>query len=94
MKKIELTIQEIFNDLFFLAQEEGYLSGLADCEGINEEKEIEYHCNMRNLINKYIPKWDKIVDKKYFSDINDYEKGLILSEILTKNFKEIIYQLV
>ena len=92
--KIELTIQEIFNDLFFLAQEEGYLSGLADCECISEEKEIEYHCYMRDLIEKYIPKWNDIVDKKYFSDIDDHEKGLMLSKILTENFKEIIYQLV
>ena len=49
---------------------------------------------MRDLIDKYIPNWNEKIDKKYFSNIRDADKGLILSTVLTDNFKEIFYQLV
>ena len=93
-KQIKLTIQEIVNDFYNLAQEEGYLSGLGDCQGINKKNEMEYHYNMKDMIDKYIPNWNEKVDKEYFSDISDADKGLILSTILTDNFKEIFYQLI
>lgn len=93
--KIELTIQEIVNDFYSLAEEEGYYTGL--CEGFNlsDEDFIVYHEFMKELIEKYIPNYKKHIDKEYFDkDISESEKGCILSKMLIENFQKMFYNLV
>lgn len=93
-KKIKLTIQEIVNDYYSLAETEGYLSGLAEV-GCCEEKDKQiYHNNMKIMIDKYLPNWKDKIKKEYWESNEEDEKGIILSTILCKNFKEIFYQLV
>lgn len=94
-KKIKLTIQEIVNDFYSLAETEGFLSGLAEV-GCAEEKDLEdYHNKMIDLINKYLPNWKNKIDKRYFANnASNDEKGVILSTVLCKNFKEIFYGLI
>ena len=94
-KKIRLTIQEIVNDYYSLAEEEGYLSGLAEVGCCEESDKESYHNKMKELIDKYLPSWRNKIDDKYWEkDTSEDEKGIILSTILCKNFKEIFYQLV
>lgn len=95
MKKIKLTIQEIVNDYYCLAEHEGFLSGLAEANSCTDEDMKNYHNEMKDLINKYLPKWKSKIDKRYWSnDASEDEKGVILSTVLCENFKEIFYQLV
>lgn len=95
MNKIKLTIQEIVNDYYSLAEEEGYLSGLAEVGCCEEDDKIFYHNKMKSLIEKYLPSWRNKIDKRYWAkDASEDEKGVILSTILCENFREIFYQLV
>lgn len=92
-KTIQLTIQEIFNDIWKLAESEGYISGLA--EGIilgNKDKE-NYFNSVKEMCLKYIPNYLSHTSKEY-KNLDNYEKGLELSSMLYENFKEIIFQLV
>lgn len=90
MKKIRLSIQEIVNDFYSLAEEEGYLTGLAEGIAITDNETKSYHNFMINMINKYIPNWkDKIEDDYWKDNLNETDKGVMLSTILCKNFKEI-----
>lgn len=91
---IKLSIQEIVSDFYKLAEEEGFLSGLAEIGLANDNDLNHYHSIMLELIEKYIPDWKKSVDKKYFSANTYDEKGIILSIMLYNNFKEIFYGLI
>ena len=93
-KKIQLTIQEIVNDYYCLAETEGYLSGLAEVGCCEEKDKQEYHYNMKNMIDKYLPNWKDNIEKEYWESNDEDEKGVILSTVLCENFKEIFYQLV
>ena len=92
--KIKLTIQEIVKDYYNLAQEEGYLTGLAEAGYCNDSDKKEYHENMKNMIDKYLPTWKDKIDKRYWENIEEDEKGLILSTTLCMNFEKIFFQLV
>ena len=94
-EKIKLTIQEIVNDYYNLAETEGFLSGLAEANYCTEEDTIEYHNKMKDMINKYLPSWKKNINERYWAnDASEDEKGVILSTVLCENFKEIFYQLI
>ena len=94
MKKIKISIQEIVNDFYSLAEEEGFISGLAEGFELSENDKKEYHNFMKDMIDKYLPNWKEKIEEKYWELNNEDEKGIILSTILCENFKEIFYQLV
>ena len=94
MQTIRLSIQEIVNDFYSLAEEEGYLSGLADSTSITDEDTKNYHNFMINLIDKYIPNWKNKIDESYWTEKSEDGKGVIISTLLCKNFKEIFYKLI
>lgn len=91
---IQLSIQEIVQDFYNLAQEEGYISGLTT-KGDYPANEIEkYRDFMIEMGKKYIPNiLEKHVSKKFWKKEMD-EQGLEISGILIDNFKEIFYKLV
>ena len=91
---IKISIQEIFNDLYSVAQEEGYLCGLCDGNQPEQKDFIYYHNHMKDIAKKYIPKWKEIIDEEYWKIEEEGEKGLILSNLLIENFREIIYGLI
>ena len=92
---ITLSIQEIVNDFYCLAEEEGYLSGLAEVGCCEETDKELYHQKIKELIEKYMPNYLSKIDERYFADdASEDEKGVILSTKLTENFKEIFYGLV
>ena len=92
---ITLSIQEIVSDFYKLAEEEGFLSGLAEVGACEESDKKAYLYEMELLANKYIPRYEEIVDKEFFAkDTTDDEKGILLSKILCEKFKEIFYKLV
>lgn len=93
-KKIKLSIQEIVNDFYKLGETEGYLSGLASIGELCENDTKSYHEDMVDLIDKYLPNWKEKVNEKYWECKQFDEKGLILSNILYNNFKEIFYALI
>lgn len=92
--KIKLSIQEIVNDFYSLAEKEGYLNGLTEHYELNDKDKKEYHLFMKTLMNKYMPKWKSKIKKEYWETEYEDEKGLILSTTLYKNFKEIFCQLI
>lgn len=92
---ITLSIQEIVSDFYKLAEEEGFLSGLAEVGACEESDKEAYLYEMELLANKYIPNYEKFVNQRFFAeDATDDEKGVLLSKILCENFKEIFYKLV
>lgn len=92
-KTITLTTQEIFDDIWKLAELEGYLSGLAEGVILEEKDKKDYYNDVKDMIMKYIPNYISFTSDEY--ETNDlYEKGLELSSMLYDNFKEIINQLV
>lgn len=94
-KKIKLTIEEIIKDFYNLGEEEGYLTGLAEGLELENNDFKNYHNFMKNLIDKYLPTWRSKIKKEYWEENKtEYEKGLILSTELYKNFEYIFYQLV
>lgn len=94
MEKIKISIQEIVNDYYHLAETEGFLSGLAEIGYCDEKHTTQYHNDMIELIDKYLPNWRNKIDNNYWESNKEDERGLILSTILDKNFREIFYQLV
>lgn len=95
MNKIKLTIQEIVKDFYSLGETEGFLTGLSTGLELSDKDTKEYHSYMKELMNKYLPKWEDVIDKKYFEkELDEVEKGMILSIELYENFKHIFYQLV
>lgn len=92
---ITLSIQEIVNDFYSLAEEEGFLTGLAEVGACEEEDKKSYHNKMKEMIEKYMPNYKNHIDKRYFADdATEDEKGVILSTSLCENFREIFYGLV
>ena len=81
-------------DFYNLAEEEGYLTGLAEGIAITDNETKSYHNFMINMIDKYIPNWRDKIDDEYWSETEEDGKGVILSTLLCKNFKEIFYKLV
>lgn len=94
MKKIKLTIQEIVKDFYCLGETEGFITGLAENDYINEKYLKEYHLIMKEMIDKYLPGWENKIDKEYWETNKIDEKGLILSTKLYKNFENIFYELI
>ena len=94
MQTIRLSIQEIVNDFYSLAEQEGYLSGLAEGFELNDNDKNHYHSFMVDLIDKYIPNWRNKIDENYWTETSEDGKGVIISTLLCKNFKEIFYKLV
>lgn len=94
MEKIKISIQEIVNDYYRLAETEGFISGLAENGYCDEKYTTQYHNDMIELIDKYLPNWRNKIDNNYWESNKEDERGLILSTILDKNFREIFYQLV
>lgn len=93
-KIIKLSIQEIVNDFYSLAEYEGYMDGLADFEHITENDKVEYHGKMKDLCLKYLPDYLNLVKEEYEKESDIGDKGLILSNLLVRNFKEMFYKLV
>lgn len=91
--KIQLSIQEIFNDIWKLAELEGYITGLAEGIILESKDKKDYFNSVKEMCTKYIPNYLSFVSEEY-NTLNEYEKGLELSSILYNNFKEIIFQLV
>ena len=93
---IELSIQEICNDFYKLAYEEGFYAGtLEEFNGYDADRAEEYFDKMLDLIKKYIPTYEKHLNHKFYDeDLMLDEKGLMLSQMLEENFKEIICNLI
>lgn len=92
---ITLSIQEIVNDFYILAQEEGFLSGIHENGDYDADACESYYDKMLELAKKYIPNYKKYMSKGFFDEsVNIEEKGLMLSQLLEENFKEIFYKLV
>ncbi len=94
MIKVQLSIQEIVNDLYKIGEIEGYICGLADNELITEIEKKEYHDEMKTLMDKYFPKWQTKIKNEYWNLKTEDEKGLYLSNQLFKNIKNIVCQLI
>ena len=94
MIKVQLSIQEIVNDLYKIGEIEGYICGLADNELITETEKKEYHNEMKILMDKYFPKWQTKIKNEYWNLTTEDEKGLYLSNQLFKNIKNIVCQLI
>lgn len=94
MIKVQLSIQEIVNDLYKIGEIEGYICGLADNELITETEKKEYHDEMKTLMDKYFPKWQTKIKNEYWNLTTEDEKGLYLSNQLFKNIKNIVCQLI
>ena len=94
-KEIVVSIQEICNDFFRLGIEEGFLSGVFDDGSYDADYVESYYDTILQMTKKYIPTYKKHVDKDYFKEETElHEKGLLLSQMLEENFKEIICNLV
>lgn len=94
MIKVQLSIQEIVDDLYKIGEIEGYICGLADNELITEIEKEDYHKEMKTLMNKYFPKWENKIKDEYWKLDTEDEKGLYLSNELFKNIKHIVCQLI
>ena len=95
MKKINLTIQEIVRDYESLIRYDERLSSYFDVEKAGDEDIDLYYRRMLQLIEKYLPTYEKNIDEEYFSNkTSTYEKALMLYAALYENFREIFYQLV
>jgi len=92
---ITLSIQEIVNDFHRLGIEEGFLSGVFNDGSYDASYVEEYYDTMLQMTKKYIPTYEKHVNEVFFDKETElHEKGLMLNELLEKNFKEIFYKLV
>lgn len=94
-KTIELSIQEICNDFFRLGIEEGFLSGVLNDGSFDADYVEEYYDTILQMTKKYIPTWKKHVNPEYFEKETElHEKGIMLSQMLEENFKELICNLI
>ena len=92
---MNISIKELFNDIYFLAQEEGYFSGICESSSITKADEINYFENMLEICSKYIPEYEKYIGNNFFNEKTSLEeKGKMLSELAEENFRQIIYGLV
>ena len=94
-KKIKLTIQEIVCDFERMVRHHERLDVHFDFEKADEGEIDEFHAEMLELMEKYLPDYEKHVPKDYLKEETPlFDKGLILYGELYRNFKEIFYQLV
>lgn len=92
---MRVTIEEIYQDLYNLALEEGYITGICSLNEPTDKEIKEYYENVLAICSKYIPKYKKFMPKKYFKNETTLEeKGKMISELAEENFKQIIYGLV
>ena len=93
-KAIKLTIQEIVADYEMMIRHHERLDTQFDFERA-EDRDIErFHEEMVELIEKYLPTYEKHIPKRYFLENADtFEKALMLYGELYENFKQIFYQL-
>ncbi len=93
--KIQLSIQEMVKDFEELNRYDERLGVLFDLERATDAEINDFFNYMLFLTNKYIPTYEKHVDKKFFStSTGKYERALMLYQMLYENFQEIFFQLV
>ena len=89
---MKFNIKEIFDDIYRLAEEEGYLTGVCECFNDTYELEYNYHENILEICSKYIPDYEKYLPEQYYDEDTNWEqKGKILSDLTEEVFREIIY---
>lgn len=92
---MKVTIDELINDFYKLAEEEGYLSCLCEYDVITEDDEKDYYYSILNITEKYIPEYETFMGSQYFKKETTFEeKGQMLSDLALQNFKEIFTGLV
>jgi len=89
---MKVSIKEIFDDLYKLAQEDGYMSALCNFEP-NDDEIHEFFITNEEITLKYIPNYKKFI-RKDFDELDDYDKACALLELNIENFREIIYGLM
>ena len=93
MKTIKLSIQEIINDFENLISDEVRIGTKEDISFVDDYEYEEYYQANEDLCKKYIPNYLELVGPRYHNE-ETQEKGYILYNMLYKNFKEILYNLV
>jgi len=93
MNKIKISIQEIVDDFERLISEDIRLTTIDDIATLEEWETKEYLEENKKLCEKYIPTYKDLLPKDYFGS-DDVDKGIILYQMLYKNFKEIFFSLV
>lgn len=93
MQTIKLSIQEIVNDFEKITREDERMGMLASYELIETDDYNNFYKVMKELCKKYIPNYQNLVPSSYKNQ-NKTEQGITLYNILCKNFKEIIFQLI
>lgn len=94
-KKIKLSIQEVVCDFERLIRHHEHLDSLFDFEKADDATIDEFHTEMVELMEKYLPTYREHVSKEYFrDDTPTFDKALELYGELYRNFKEMFYQLV
>lgn len=95
MQKIRLTIQEIVNDYEGLVRYDEKMENLFDGNMADDAAVSDFFNYVEGLTEKYLPTYKRHVPKEYFSKgTSEYDKSLILYNMVYENFKEIFYQLV
>ena len=71
------------------------LGVLFDLQKATDKQISDFYHYMYFLIKKYIPTFEKHVSDEFYSDSStEYDRALILYQMLYENFKEIFYNLV
>lgn len=92
---MKITINELVNDLYALAEEEGYFSCLCEHSEVTLGDQKDYYYNILDITEKYIPEYEKFMGSQYFKKETTFEeKGQMLSGLAMENFREIFAGLV
>lgn len=92
---MKISAKELFDDIYFLAQEEGYFSAICDLSSVTKTDEINYFENMLEICSKYIPEYKKFLPDNFNDETIALDtKGLMLSQLAEENFRQILNGLV
>ena len=88
---MKITANELLEDIYRLGSEEGYFSCLCEYNEIINDDEEEYYLNILDIVEKYIPNYEKYMPPNFFNKETSFEeKGQMLSDLGIENFKQII----
>ncbi len=94
-KKIKLTIQEIVCDFERMVRHHERLDVHFDFEKADENEIDDFHREMLELMEKYLPTYKEHICEEYLKeDTPTFDRALELYGELYRNFKKIFYQLV
>ena len=93
---IKLTIQEIVDDFEKLIRYDEHLDVLIDFKKADEKEIDEFHDNIVEMCEKYLPKYRSLLEERFqqTEDDGSYESTLNMYQLLYANFKEIFYKLL